>query len=271
VRGAVLAFVLLCGAASATGWTTDAPEKAFTYRGKPIDPRCVMAMLGPEEKSGNAALGTCTKPGTITRNRNSFSVDEPPEGAGGMPSDSYEVLGRNGGYFALATDWSGGGTGDFTGLVILRRTGDKLVLERDLLRGGDRCNGGLSNPRLVGNVLHWSEYNTPADVVALGGVEVEAYKDLEASAASCVATRDWVYDLGTGKRRLASLTLFPSAGNDSPSGKLVDQQNWTEQYIFQHCFNAYYNAYIGRRQTTLSPEQVKAFAQGFARTCMKHP
>jgi hypothetical protein len=268
----------LSGTANAGPWVMQSPEKGFTYRGKPIDPRCVTVMFAMEEGSPNAVdLTSCTKPGHVTRDGHSIEIVEPdPEAVMSTPFDSYEVLARNGSRFVVSTFSSGGGSGRFSILLLLHRTADKLIVDKSFPEGsGDRCNGGFAGATVSGNRLQWSVNITPSDMIRIGGITLpDGSWTLESGAQSCVATADSEYDFDTGKTRLVSETLTLSyfgGTSEAVSGLLSDQGGWTERYAYQHCFNLYYNDYVSRGHKELSPADIKTFAQGFARTCLKKP
>lgn len=261
-----VALLVLCGvpapAANASG---------FTFHGRPIDPRCVAALVPMEAGAPQPVeLARCTKSGKVTHVDSSFEVEEPdPAAVMGTPFDSYEILGRDGARFAIATLSSGGGTGRFTDLMIVRKSGARLVAEKILLRGTDRCNGGLWDAKLDGSLLIWSENLTPSDLIEFGGIKsLTAYKDLEASASSCVATRNMAYDMKSGDAHMVSITLQPGYGQGNSNGRIEDREGWTEQYAHQHCFNTFYNGYVFDGRTELDPAQLKAFADGFASACL---
>ncbi len=248
---------LLPGAAQA-GWDAHVPQTAFVWHGKPVDPRCTsdIGETHPDDQP-LADLAQCTRPGDVKREGNGYTVESrDPNGA--MEYDTYEVLARDGMRFVLSLNYGGGGTGRFTGLFIMRLDGDKLVGEK-FLSGGDRCNGGLTESSAKGHVVLWSENLTPPDLLALGGIAPpEPYAGLEASAMSCVATRDMEYDLDRSTPWLVSATLI---------GPLQDSAGWTEQYTEQHCFNLYFNKALTGGSAVLDPAHITAFAKGFERAC----
>ncbi len=259
-------------------WNTNAPEKAFIYLGKPIDPRCVTKLTsGDGGKPQPVDLAACTRTmrgkSKVTRDDRAFETEEPVEGGIGQTEfDSYEVLSQSGSRFVISTEWSGGGTGRFTDLMVVRKTGSALSVEKFLSQGGDRCNGGLDGVDMRGGTLRWSVNITPYDLVGLGGLKsLKAYEDLETSATSCVATQSFEYDLDTGAVRFSSVTLQPNYGAGDKAGLLKDQAGWTERYTYQHCFNLFYNGYVSRGHIKLSPSETKAFANGFVRACLKKP
>ena len=274
---AALVLLLSCQTASAGTWVTQSPESAFTYRGKPVDPRCVGALMPMERGLPKSAdLSRCTGPGKATRDGNDFWIEEPdPDAIMGTPFDSYEVLARNGSRFIVSMLSSGGGSGRFSSIVLVRREGDTLNAERFFTEIGDRCNGGIAGAHVSGNRLFWSVNVTPYDVLQASGAGLASgASGLEYGAQSCVATLDSEYNLVTGKMRLVSETLTLSyfgGTEESRSGLLSDQEGWTEQFKHQHCFNTYYNSYVSKGHTRLSPTEMKAFGQGLVLACLRTP
>lgn len=273
--GAVLALIFGAMTANANAaapiWITGSPERNFTYQGKPIDPRCVAALVPTESNSPKEVdLGDCTKPGKVVRRGASFEIEEPdPYAVMDTPFDSYEILASNGSRFVVSTLASGGGSGLFSDLFLIDKDRNRLTAEKFFMETGDRCNGGLAGAAIHGHQLQMSVNMTPEDVITLGGAK--SFRGLEYAAQSCVATGDWEYDLDTGKLHLASETLtlsFFGGSAEAKSGLLSDQPGWTEQYAYQHCFNVYYNGYISRDHKKLSPVEIKNFTRGFARTCL---
>jgi hypothetical protein len=181
-------------------------------------------------------------------------------------------LANSGAHFVLTTEWSGGGSGRFSDLTILRKVGDSLSMEKSLA-GGDRCNGGLFDAHVANGVLHWSENITSTDMITKSGVALAGSAwPLEYGAQSCVGTLDWESDLKSGGVRLVSETLtlaYFGGTREASTGLIEDQPGWTEQYNAQHCFNQYYNSYVSRKMTHLSVAGMKTFATGFAQLCMK--
>ena len=245
--------------AAALAWTTVHAERGFIIHGKPIDPACPVAAV--QLKDGQAvALKSCQTALKPAFGGGYFSVDH--SASGGDADDSYSVLAASGARYAISINWNSGGSGIFSSLLLLRRDGDTLVREKAFSNGGDRCNGGIAEAEADGATLTWSENLTPYDLVARGGVRtLEAYKDLEASASSCVATVDHTYHLDTG-REDAVMVSFDATHLDDVAG-------WTEQYKYQHCFNAWYGAYASKHGgDALTEADVKAFAAGFLKTCV---
>lgn len=170
----------------------------------------------------------------------------------------YSYVGQSGGTDILSLQSSGGGSGHFTALVGVQHSGHFLRWVRDYA-SGDRCNGGISNARIVNGKLAFDEAITPYDLVSLAPLKTRlaAYKDLEASAASCIGvvhrsgdTRQW-----TGVRLTAP--------------DWSDQTGWTEEYRYQSCFNTLYREAVSKGQVELDRRGVAAFGDAFSRRCLK--
>jgi hypothetical protein len=199
----------------------------------------------------------------VARDGNSFTSDSADRGY-----SSYEILNRAGDRYVLELAWSGGGTGVFQSLLVVRKSGATVTLIKHIA-GGDRCNGGLSDIQIVGNKVRYASNLTPYDMAELGGPsKLKAYEDLSASAGSCVATEEREYDLATGQNARVSVTL---TGGDRVSKSLLleDQAGWTEKYKYDHCFNNFYNSYVRRKQLVLKAAAVGGFSEGFKAACVK--
>lgn len=275
---ALAAWTVAAFAGEADTWNTATPEAAFVFSGAPVHPECLEG-LGDSLVLGNAVdLGQCAKraegglkpvkhDGRVFSAENSGDDEEP----GGYAE--YQVLANRGPEFLIRTTWNGGGTGIFDSLQVVRLNGAKLAVVKQLM-SGDRCNGGLFDHGLAGNIVRYSVNLTPYDLIALGGdTKLEAYSDLSASAQSCVAKEDQQYDLDTGKTQQISVTLtgawFARSPAENASKLLEDEAGWTENYKYDHCFNAYYNTYVKSGRLVLKPAEVKAFADGFRAACVK--
>jgi hypothetical protein len=269
-----LVFLLVAAApASATAlrWDTDRPERSFLFNGKPVDPRCVTRLV-EETSHKRVDLRGCEAEqdhSKITRRKSWIEVDGSSDGGMSIPYDSYEVVARNGSRFVIATDWSGGGTGKFTDLIVVSKSDAAFSVEKSLLHQTDRCNGGLDNPRVEGDKLLWSEDITPSDVVRFGDEGLSnVYSQLDGSAINCVATRNMDYDLDTGKVRFISIRL--TGQFYLPHSKFLKDE-FGGAAAYQHCFNEYYNGFVERGQTVLDPAAIKEFARGFTRACVSKP
>ncbi len=155
------------------GFAADLPP-SLVFRGHPIDPLC---LTGFEEEPVED-LKDCTAPSDILRQDGGGALvadaegwygysfkyadmaDYPPQAWAG-----WRYLGDVDRGPVVETRFSGGGTGWFTAVHILRRDDDALRIV-ETLAGGDRCNGGVVGAAVVdGRVLTASSL-TPFDLVA---------------------------------------------------------------------------------------------------------
>ena len=168
----------------------------------------------------------------------------------------YTYLGEKDGLAVLFVDSSGGGTGHFSELWGLKRASNIVQLAQTYA-AGDRCNGSVSNARLVGGNLRYDISITPFDLIDMGdkGSRLVAYQDLEAAALSCVAVVHMRND------KLEGVTLTEKALEDTPG--------WTGQYRYQSCFNRFYRDAVTRKETEMDAGRLSVFAHGFVQTCVK--
>lgn len=226
----------------------------FVYNGAPIDPSCVDAILNFNGEIGTqtAYLATCgaaPEKGTITTNDYGFITDEyardmsDPEFPGGAPMGygSYRVVASNGNDFILQTLMSGGGSGNFGDVIMVRKNGDSLQLVKDIAGVGDRCNMGISSAVFEKGMLTYDRNVTPYAIQLLATGEdpttdnvYKKYRDLADSAASCYATAEYSYDLATDKDSFVSM-------NDETEGL----EEATGGNKTQKCFNALYLTAMG--------------------------
>lgn len=223
----------------------------YRVDGKPVPSSC-LAELGDVGKTLN--LAHCGDPSVKPKtNAGMIGYDDPQGGY-----FYYRYLGQADGLDILFLQSSGGGSGHFTSLVGITRNGQTLTPKR-YYAGGDRCNGGLSNASVAKGHLTFDQAVTPYDLVALGdpGTKFEAYKDLEASASSCVAESH----MTNGSEHWTGVTLTEQ--------NLTDDQGWTNQYRYQACFNALYRETVAQGHTELNRDGVKAFAAAFSKRCVR--
>jgi hypothetical protein len=193
------------------------------------------------------------------------------DGGQGMsqPYFSYRYIGKFHGRPLIFVESSGGGTGQFTSLVALE-FGNHAIRAVENIAGGDRCNGGVSSVGISNGRLHYDQDITPFDVIGLGSttqkidaivtlqdgrkVSLRAYKDLEDSASSCVAT---VHNLN---QKWTSVSLSQRDWKD--------ETGWTERYAYQACFNRVYRDFVARGEVDLDQTGVVRLANEFAKSCL---
>jgi hypothetical protein len=237
------AAVVLATSQALAAWGTHAPQSAFVFRGRPIDPVCVTA-LNDGRDAMRIPLAGCTKSGRISRDGRVF----------GTPSDSYEVLARNGARFVVSVRWSGGGARRFLDLMVVKKRDDVLSVDATLYAGDDRCKGDIFDADVHGHVVRWSQNIMPYDAIAVAEMR-EGYKYLESLASRCMATSNMEYDLDRNAKRLVSVTL---------TGPL---RRAGEQDAGQPCSASYFDAHVPKGRAGLDTKALKPFIEGFLRAC----
>jgi hypothetical protein len=268
MRTISLALVMLVGCAGAAHPSTSLPSTVDTPRPsnaalpaalESLHPHCVAQLFFEREaRVETAVCGAASGDVSIEGSWRNFF---PGDGDDGREIEGYEWLGAYDQGFALRYLVNGGGTGNFTGVMVVALEGSELVRRADFTQG-DRCNGGLEQATIEGDAILTRQSITPAELIEASefgrGLHLVAYEHLEASASSCVAevaTR-WVH--GAPTRVVVTLSEAP-----------VDQPGWTSNFAYQSCFNALVAARIEAGQRDLSPAELEAFAEAFAARCVQ--
>lgn len=231
--------------------------RLYRVNGRPVPVSCLEALTNPEGDPGKVVIDL--------RNCGDPKLKPKAQADGWVGYDNpdggyfyYSYVGQSGGIDILSLYSSGGGTGQFTQLVGVKHSGHFIRLARDYA-GGDRCNGGVSGAKVSNGKLTFDQAITPYDLINLARPkeELEAYKDLEASAASCIG----VIHMTGDDRRWTGVSLTEK---DWP-----DQSGWTEDYRYQACFNKLYRETISSGHAELDRIGVVTFAQAFAKRCVQ--
>jgi Uncharacterized protein conserved in bacteria, putative lipoprotein len=181
---------------------------------------------------------------------------------GGFPTwFSYRPIGRlTNGESVVLVEWSGGGTGQFSEIDSIRSTtdgGETTISARNLLGGGDRCNGGIESASMRGeSAIDVVVRATPADIVAAGdpGIDVYGY-DLASCAICCAGTIAYRFDVGANKQAVASATV---------GERLSEQQDAAQDA--QACFDRLV-ATGGNLPRTFDAAALAQLAQRFREGC----
>jgi hypothetical protein len=232
------------------------PLLGFGYRGQPIHPLAVSAMV-PLDWSvrGPLVVDLATQPRIdesveIDGVRVSFDDDEPGY-------DVYLVHDRVGARFLLSVTQNGGGSGVFSTVVVVELHDDQLAPSFEA-PAGDRCNGGLADaPRFDGDAVLVPRWLTPYDLVAFSTRDVShiaPYVDLENSAMSCIGYALMRVEPGRDAT-LVSVTFAPGVTGQWHAG----QPGWTESYPLQARFNRIYAQWVADGQTELDPAAIDRF------------
>lgn len=229
---------------------------SFTNHGQPIHPKCVSALV-VGEGAPSVYLATCgSVKGRVVTTKDDRSWVEP--GAERPESVSYRVVGSVGDDWLVSWSWSGGGSGRFTGLSVLRVSKSGVLRVVKSITGGDRCNGGLAKVSIEKGAVRFAVHATPIDVVSAtpeGRALALDSLQLEVSAMSCFATIEYL------DGALAAATLEADAPEDRPG--------WTDRYRLQGCYNALQRDYAMRGKLSLDRAAFVDFVTAFRRKCVE--
>lgn len=167
----------------------------------------------------------------------------------------YKYLGKFNNFHVIYLVYSGGGSGSFTSVFLVDRSGDNLEYMKTIIGIGDRCNGGINEVSLKDNKLIYSLNITPYDYIDISQVrfsDLKAYDDLAACAACCQGTANFESDFE--KENFVSINI----------GEEIDQT----QGVQQECFNKILKEKKLQGKQTLSPQELKEFVEQFKTTCL---
>lgn len=168
----------------------------------------------------------------------------------------YKFFNAGEGRYWLYTVNSGGGSGEFTSVYLLKRKNSD-TLEIKSLSEGDRCNGGVQDVSELNNELTFSANLTAYDFISLSkksSSSIKAYDDLAACAVCCVAKAYYTVKLNK-QPQFNYVALEHVNPGDMP-----------EQGTHQLCFNKLLASYGGKTQLKL--KQLDEFALQFNQRCM---
>lgn len=231
------------------------------YQNQPIDARCF-------ESNGTVPLGDCTHNDTSTEKvsgHNAFLIDKGFIGADYVSVEKekfpagysyYKVLGSANGEYIVYTINSGGGSGEFTALKLVKLKEDQLYIQT--IKAGDRCNGGVNEVKLNQETLTFEINITPYDLIDLSGsnnLKFLAYDDIAACAACCIGKA--VYEVNINDAAMQTLKTI-KLDNDYQQ----DEFNGAKQV----CFNKVLLDFTKGKQT-LSPDDLKEFSMRLDKVC----
>jgi hypothetical protein len=265
----VAVAAILCVGHMAVAAQTKKLPRAMMYEGHPIAPYCVsklfkMGLVSEESVDLAKCLSRTKVVKSDPHNTGDIIRRSPTSYAQVLENDAayYDYIGELNGVHILRFTRNTGGSGYFSMAVGVRREGDVLAREY-VLGGGDRCNGGIGNVAIEGGRVLVDRLSTPADFLWLSGVDphnLEAYKDLEASAASCFASAR--YD---GEKLVA---LIP---DEETLKELVAPEldtEWVNKYKYQACFNKFFIE-ESKKNKKWTPDQLKSFMETFNTQCVE--
>ncbi|MBL7479129.1 hypothetical protein [Legionella bononiensis] len=179
----------------------------------------------------------------------------------------YKVIGYFNHFYTILSISNTGGSGHFSSIYLVKRDHDQLHI-KTLPFGGDRCNGGLDEVTQNKNILSFSSNITPGDFLSISNnnpKKLQAYDDLDACAACCVATALYKTDLQQDSTQ-ATLTSIQFANDPDTLSELKSNDSTG----YQACFNQLVLHYIAKNKTTLTVKELGTFMSEFNTNCTQH-
>ncbi len=227
----------------------------FLYNGKAIHPSCLDGFL--QNNKSTVDLRACNPGSTNIKSRDGWILADRSTGY-----TKYRVLWNEGERYLIATSWTNSGSAIFSNLVRLREGSNTLHFVESIA-SGDRCNGGLSNYRIEGSILHFSQSLTASGLMDIAATNTGNMRsgDLESGATFCFGTANYEYNLATNSKVLTSTNFKNLISVASP-----ERMN---QSPLQLCFNEIYTTYTKNGNATLTPQELAAFGRQFTTQCKK--
>ena len=180
---------------------------------------------------------------------------------------SYNIVGTLPDGREAAIIWyNAGGSGQFSEAYLLRRAptpdGHDVLLTGELIAGGgDRCNGGIEEARLVDpGTLEIDYAVTPLDLLSEADEELaDGNMDSLALCAVCCT--------GTVRRRLAIASKTETTLSATVDRLLSREADAGSLEPAQTCFDDILGKAAGTLPHTFPAAQLKTIAQGFAKSC----
>jgi len=242
--------------------TGTAATRAFVVQGKPIHPFCIDFPLERASRSDAIELAKCMDARVVPKAATvGWLSAEYPKALDDVfvsfpPYASYRVLARKGDRFLIATEKSGGGSGQFTELFWVRLGATEIAIVKDET-SGDRCLGGLGRYQIDGASVRFEQSQSTSDLIALTGATLPAAvnAELRSGYLACDGSARYRYDLNAERMQLVGVHVNPP---DPPEA--ADRRP-------QACFDRLALSYGKRGVDRLTPDQMKRFGQAFVSSC----
>ena len=176
---------------------------------------------------------------------------------------SYRIVGTLPDGRDVAIIWyNAGGSGQFSELYLLPDHSDVLLSGELIAGGGDRCNGGIEEARLVDPEALEIDYAvTPLDLLSEADEELaDANMDSLALCAACCT--------GTVRRRLAIAGKTETTLSATVDRLLSRDAGEGDAEPAQICFDDILGKAAGTLPHTFPVAELKAIAQLFAKSCV---
>ena len=163
----------------------------------------------------------------------------------------------------ILTVSSGGGSGAFTAIKTVERTGDKLTIKNYDM--GDRCNHGIFDVKQDTQQITYRAHITPFDFLTLANEnphKLQAYHDLEACAACCAGTVliSRPLNMNFSTATIVSVDFSHYSLNEGEA---------TRKKPYQGCFNSLIATYKAKHETVLTLAELKIFVRQFNQQCVR--
>lgn len=255
-----------------------AQPKALTYGNKPIEAYCIAKILGGTDDD-RVDLRQCYKEIIKEKIERQPVNTDVPSGFQGYDykkeycceSMYWQYLGSPWlNHFLIYSFYSGGGSGNFTSISMLKREGDILIKER-VLDDGDRAMGGISEPILNASKLTYYKSISMQDFFLLGlhhlGNEWESYKrdekesinSLPFCAACSFAEVGYLIDFSAQNPEAKMINVILPQNDESFQEK--DQQEEVEEKSLQECILSVVQQYNAAGMNQMTQDQFKEFTQ----------
>jgi hypothetical protein len=230
----------------------------FQFKGKPIDPYCLVQDMDRLREGDGVYLNLCSStpqgaPGYTPSGFYGYAL--PINGHQSQPYIYYKYLGRTGekGHVIYLL-WSDGDNGQFSEVRVMSVDADGILRTLNSLANGDRCNGGITQGAVVDGIILYSKNLTPFDFVELAhgnDAGFAADGDLQSCPDCCVGEAD--YQNG----RLVSVHLTRNPGTI----------NFNDLKPVDACFFGSYAETYTRITQTLNPADFENFGATFNKRC----
>lgn len=249
--------------------------KSFSYKGNPVHPKCFESLLS-EDKNIDKLVVNLDNCSVYDLNKEKaegnfdpayyFNYDLPEHEDGYTTGYIWYVpIAKDGNTYYIKYGENSGGTGQFTSVVSVEKKDNKLYNIKYISNMGDRCNGGVGSVPAGLNAKSFLYYVnlTPIDIIDYvdPNNKLKAYVDLESSAASCFGKAYLRYDFISKESSFEYIDIDTEIDID-------ENEEWSDNYTYQSCFNKLYDSYIKRGDTKLNDTKLKIFYKEFGESCV---
>lgn len=258
-----LLAILICVTFVDRGMATESPlpvPQDFMFKGKPVQPDCIEKFSGDSSRFELIYLDS----DKCQTGDKSYDPEEIKKGllgyssADGSTYTYYKHLGmihlqglKTPLYHLIYTEWSGGGTGRFSSIDVVEKSGDTLRLV-DSIAGGDRCTGGLSDVEYKNGILTYKQHVTPLDLYVL----IQKQPNTKVNFSSCAACC-----MGKVAYQGSDITGFTFAQDGAEALPV-------EPTLPQGCYNQIIKETLAEGKNTLTFKELKSFMQKIEKTCV---